>query len=243
VSSLKALQKSQKFYLNSVSGKKIRHERWTYLSSDRNYLFFHFEKQFITLRLTRDTVVLVNKQKKGNPIKIQMMFGRKKDRKMSIYIYNSALISMTPNHNVPIGGPTWIDHEGELLVTLEDLQKEIEKLDPETKLFHFLLNDSIYWGLGEVIVSETLGRLGYDDQTTLKNLDLDKLYPIIKRLLLQCFYLDGRKLNMDGEYGEFHRCLKIYGKKKYRDTPIVKKRVKVERPISLYFLKKKVSSD
>lgn len=235
--SLSDLQKSRKFYLSEVTGKKVRRERWRGVESIQGYLFFLFEKQYITFRLTKNTVVLNKKKKNEDPVRIRFTYGR--EGTTSVYVYNANLLSTSPNYTVERKGKTWLDHSGNACVTQDDLRKEMET-HPDVELFRFLLDPNIYWGLGTTITSEVIGRLGYDETTKVKDVDVGKIYPEIVRLLLQCYYLDGKGLNIDAEYGEFHRCLLIYGKKEYQGSEISKQRYIInKKPHTLYFCKLK----
>ena len=232
------------YYIQSIfipktkTTKKLRNEEWNTIRSFEKHFQFIFAKQIVTISINKGTYMTKRKVSKISPdIVLNFKYYDKYDgreRTMKLNIMNSNLLSTKLNYFIPkeARSESWMDEDGKLIYSMEELKKDIEDVKDENKLlYHFLLNGS-RWGLSGDIISELYYTMGYHKDQKLKDVDIERLYKNIKKLLVSNFLLGGKNPELDGEMGEFFRNYKIFGKKNSKIERIN------YRGNSLFFIKK-----
>ena len=120
-------------------------------------------------------------------------------------------------------------------VSLEEFKESIK---PSLNVCKFLMNQSIFSGIGNYLLSEILHDSCISPFNSLSEISIENLYKSICKIILNSYELDGVSLRdyhgVDGEKGEYQHYLQVYGKSY---TPEGKKIIKKIGPHgrSVYF--------
>lgn len=112
-------------------------------------------------------------------------------------------------------GTEWFAFKaGDVNVSLKTFLRKM-KVVQDKYVYEFLLDQTIFYGLGEYLVSEIIHDFGFPLKTKISSLDtgkLKKLYQCICFILLTNYRLDGIGYDIMGEDCEYQHKLKVYKK-------------------------------
>lgn len=112
-------------------------------------------------------------------------------------------------------GPEWFAFKaGDMNVSLNTFLRKV-KMFKNKYIYEFLLDQSIFYGIGEYLVSEIIHDFGLPLKTKIETLNvskLKKLYHCICLILLTNYRLDGIGYDIMGEDCEYEHKLKVYKK-------------------------------
>jgi len=136
-------------------------------------------------------------------------------------------------------GKSWLSpYHGKKRTIGISLEEFRDTCKPNVNVCKFLMNQSIFSGIGNYLLSEILHDSSISPFVVLGEIDIEKLYKSICKIILNSYELDGVSLKdyygVDGEKGEYQHYIQVYGKKY---TPEGKKVIKKIGPHgrSVYF--------
>lgn len=111
-------------------------------------------------------------------------------------------------------GPEWFSFKtGDVNIPRNTFFKKI--ICKDKYIYEVLLDQHLFYGLGEYLVSEIIGRTGFELKTKISALDTEQkkhLYYCICYVLLESYRLDGIGYDLMGEDCEYSPKLKVYKK-------------------------------
>ena len=224
--------KSPKLYPHIKRYNRFAPLVWKDLTYRGNTIIFRFkprEKQFhrlevlIMITFNRDESVYMSSQEDRTKSlcitfsnKRNLYFQKVSDQNINVFNNQKDFCNYLHQHH----GPSWLIlyHFPKIEVSNDTFVTTFarwQKEKPTYMVAEFLLDSSIFSGLGDYLVSEILNDINVHPKHPLESFNtesINKLYTSICNKVVQSYELDGVSKGLDQEIGEFSNNLNVYRK-------------------------------
>lgn len=199
------------------------------------YIIYSRMKNIVQSIIELNPKSVIIKQKSKFNFNIQIPFQENNQNCVKILTDNNILLFNNVKHNIVQNyelkknqisyklnnnnNKQWFDfikNTPRITITYSDFFSELNKhLKNNKTIAEFLLDQHIFFGLGDYLISESLHKCNIKPHTILDQLstnDIKNIYQSIINTLKHSYNLDGTGYDINGEIGEFSSCFQVYQK-------------------------------